>query len=106
MKPWQQPNSLRDRLRELLWQSISAPYLVAYALTVLFLVRQDAIARDAMLAAWALAWARREIAARRSGGLPNGLAVAGPSDQPIPPWSNNYSTSGGTSDNWGARDAR
>jgi hypothetical protein len=60
VKPWHASGWWIDRLRELLWQALSWPYLIALSLTAFFLLRPDALTRDAMLASWGLAFLRRE----------------------------------------------
>lgn len=74
-KPWARPRWAADRLKELLWQSMSVPYLIALTLTVNFAAQAWLRTRDgphavnfqAMTAAWALAFARREWAAWMAG---------------------------------------
>jgi hypothetical protein len=72
-KPWQLSGWVADRLRELVWQLLSWSYLIALALTWAFLQNTtNAILRDAMIVAWALAFARREwrrFVATRWGGM-------------------------------------
>ncbi|MDR7497929.1 MAG: hypothetical protein QN174_13345 [Armatimonadota bacterium] len=60
-KPWQRPGWPADRLRELLYQLICWPYLIALAITWAYLHdRSNAVLRDAMVVSWGLAFARRE----------------------------------------------
>lgn len=62
-KPWDARGWLRSRIKELVWQGLSWAYVIAVTLTANFLLRHDGVSRDAMLAAWTLAFGVRFVAA-------------------------------------------
>lgn len=62
-KPWELRGWLWSRVKELAWQGLSWAYLIAVALTANFLFRDSGLSRDAMLAAWTIAFGVRFVAA-------------------------------------------
>lgn len=67
-RSWDKPRWLRSRGKELLYTLVSWPYLIAATMTALFVLtvlqrRSDALALQAMIGSWTLAFVRREWAA-------------------------------------------
>lgn len=62
-KPWEVRGWVWSRIKELLWQGLSWAYVIAVALTANFLIRDSGLSRDAMLAAWTIAFGVRFVAA-------------------------------------------
>ncbi len=61
MMPWDEPGWLGRRVRELVWQGLSWPYLVAVASTVAALQSRDPTLITAALGMWAVALGRRLV---------------------------------------------
>ncbi len=74
-QPWGEPGWLGRRVRELVWQGLSWPYLVAIAFTVASLRGRDPTMITAALGAWGVALGRRLVQQgleARAGGLAAG----------------------------------
>ncbi len=61
-RPWDQPQWLRSRLKELVYSVLSWPYVLALAMTHVFILKQTDLTLQAMIGAWVLAFGRREFA--------------------------------------------
>lgn len=63
VKPWHVRGWVGCRLKELVWQGVSWPYLWGIAMTLLFLWRQTEITLGAMSVAWMTALGNRALKA-------------------------------------------
>lgn len=62
-RPWDRPRWLRSRGKELIYSLLSWPYILAFAMTWVFVIDpKNALALQAMLGAWTIAFVRREWA--------------------------------------------
>lgn len=59
MEPWQRSGYALARIHEAVYTALSWPYLLMIALTVNYLVRQDALSQTAMFGSWANVFVRR-----------------------------------------------
>lgn len=60
--PWDEPGWLGRRIRELIYQTLSAPYLVATTFTVAALKTHDPTFITASIGMWSVALGRRLVA--------------------------------------------
>ena len=76
--PWDEPGWLGRRIRELIYQTLSAPYLVATAFTVAALRTRDPTLITASLGMWGVALGRRLVQQGIEARAANGLTLEPP----------------------------
>ena len=78
MMPWDEPGWLGRRIRELIYQTLSAPYLVAATFTVAALKTRDPTLITASIGMWGVALGRRLLQQKMHAANGGGLALEPP----------------------------